>query len=39
MKLIFTINKKSEKGPEYYDNFKKSYNELIEKFKTIYDFQ
>ena len=38
MKLLFTITKKSERGPEYHDNFKKSYNDLIEKFKTIYDF-
>lgn len=38
MKLTFSISKTSERGPEYHDNFKKSYNELIEKFKTIYDF-
>ena len=38
MKLIFTITKKSERRSEYRDNFKKSYNDLIEKFKTIYDF-
>jgi len=38
MKLILTITKKSERRSEYRDNFKKSYNDLIEKFKTIYDF-
>lgn len=38
MKLIFTTIKNSQKRPEYHDDFKKSYNELIEKFKTIYDF-
>lgn len=38
MKLLFTITKISQRRPEYHDDFKKSYNELIEKFKTIYDF-
>lgn len=38
MKLVFSISKVSHKGPEYHENFKKDYNDLIEKFKTIYNF-
>ena len=38
MKLVFQIEKGSNKRAEYHENFKKSYNELIDKFRSIYNF-